>query len=252
VATLLSDVQLSIALEHRHRHVDFVLARYPETANDVRRLISGRHAVALSERRRREHVRPGLTAQSLNTSLKSAFASHGGWTFETIVEEGVIFDHVSPDSRKEGFDISAFDASANLAQLWSLCFGQRPRRDGPALWRAAKDRLPVLTQEIEDMATSGRDFQLEKKAPTVMGDIQFGNWGLAYRDLMRLLDADAQVDVDLYVYITAAPSLRSYLSDGIVDFRIMTDALAQFPRLIRTPIWVIGLGLEELGSRAIG
>ena len=54
--------------------------------------------------------------------------------------------------------------------------------------------------------------------PTIFGDVQFGNWALAYRDLMRLLDADIQLDVNLYVYITGDETLSSRLSEGIVTF----------------------------------
>jgi hypothetical protein len=243
---LLTEIELRIEREHEHRHVEFVLARYPELANEIRSLVTGIHAVALSERRRGEVTRPGLTAGSLNQSLKSAFDAHGGWSFETTVVDGVIYDNPSPDAKKEGFDLSRFDEAANMARLWDQCFGERPLRTGVATWKGYLDKFPDRVPIGDAVALDPSMVRRTRKtAPTILGDIQFGNWGLAYRDLMRLLDADAQVDVDLYVYVTAGPSLGAYLSDGIVDFRIITDALRQFPGLVRTPVWVIALGLGK-------
>jgi hypothetical protein len=247
-AVFLREVDLTIESEARHRHVDFVLARYPEVATEVRRLVTGRHAVALSERRRGAVTRPGLTAGSLNESLKSAFNRAGGWTFESSIQDGVIFDSPSPDSKREGFDLSRFDARANYAQLWTACFGRRPLGGGDALWNAVVDRFPGRFQAAMDIASRGvpgRDLAVDKEAPTVLGDIQFGNWALAYRDLLRLVDADAQIDVDLYIYVTGEQTLNSYLSEGIVTYRSITDALRLFAGLIRVPVWVLGLGLAS-------
>ena len=172
-----------------------------------------------------------------------------GWTFEAAVREGVIFDWLTPDSKKEGFDLARYDAYANVARMWSLCFGRRPLASGETEWTRFRERRPDLegiARDVETAGLPGEDLEWAPRVGTVFGDIQFGNWGLAYRDLLRLIDADRQIQTDLYVYVTGDIDLNAYLSKGIVTFESMVGILGQFERLIRVPVLVIGLGVEDL------
>ncbi len=126
----LTELNLRISAEYRHHHSDLVLARYPEIESEVRSLVSGTHAVVASSRTRSGVSREGLTATSLNESLKGAFVEAGRWGFEATVEDGIIFDSTSLATSREGFDLARYDISSNLAGLWSLCFGRRPVSDG--------------------------------------------------------------------------------------------------------------------------
>jgi hypothetical protein len=202
--------------------------------------------VIATTRRKKEVERGGITANSLNTSLKSSFTNVGGWGFEATVVDGVIFDADTTATTREGFDLAHYDRVSNLARFWNVCFGRRPVHDGAKYWRRELDRRPSWRETTSDPrfqeGEPGTDLVIEPTAPTVVGDIQFGNWALAYRDLMRLLDADVQLDVDLYVYVTGDAALSGELSAGIVTFAGFNSILSQFANLLKVPIWVIGLG----------
>ena len=188
------------------------------------------------------------TAASLNTSLKSAFKTVGRWGFEATVADGVIRDAESTATTREGFDLARYDIASNVGRFWSACNGRRPLVGGDKAWRRELARRPAWAAAASAKSAElavGLDATIDPTEPTIFGDVQFGNWALAYRDLMRLLDADIQLDVDLYVYITGDETLSSQLSEGIVTFEYFTAVLAQFANLLKVPIWVVGLGLEE-------
>ena len=102
---------------------------------------------------------------------------------------------------------------------WSSAIRRRPWSETCSKFRGAGSWLVgrrgrLQPARIAELAV-GLDATIDPSEPTIFGDVQFGNWALAYRDLMRLLDADIQLDVDLYVYITGDETLSSQLSEGI-------------------------------------
>jgi hypothetical protein len=238
---ILAEVELSVGQEHLHGHVRRVLDLNPGVEESVRTSVTGAQAIAGTTRKTKG---AGVTANSLNGALKREFCRRGGWSFEASVRDGVVFDSSSPEAKAEGFDLARYDEGWNLARLWSLCFGSRPVASGEAEWQKAKVRRPDLSERfvaIEEAGEPGLDLQVQPVASVIFGDIQFGNWGLGYRDMLRLIDADDQVRVDLYVYVTGSDKLNRLLSDGIVTFEQTVRILSQFPRLIRVPVWVLGL-----------
>jgi hypothetical protein len=100
------------------------------------------------------------------------------------------------ETRIEGFDIASFDERANLARLWSVCFGRRTVQDGAAavapITSISASAPGSLAEEIDAMGVPGQDLVLDPLEPTVLGEIQFGNWALAHRDIMKLLAAAAR------------------------------------------------------------
>ncbi|MFL5667937.1 MAG: hypothetical protein ACJ77U_00985, partial [Chloroflexota bacterium] len=136
----LSEIELSISSEHHHGHAARVLANSPGLEEEVRQVLTGTVGIARTTRRAQAVQREGLTAASLNQGIKEAFTRVGGWSFEAVVREGVVFDWTSPDSKKEGFDIARYDLAANVARAWSLCFGRRALADGAQEWARFQTR----------------------------------------------------------------------------------------------------------------
>lgn len=85
------------------------------------------------------------------------------------------------------------------------------------------------------------DYVLDKQFLTVVGEFQFGNWALAYRDIIRLLNANTNPGIDFYIYVTATGNLQSQLSANTVNFRQINDVFIQNESLIQIPTWIIGL-----------
>jgi hypothetical protein len=241
----LVDARFAVGAQHFHHHADVLLARHTEVANAVLEGLQFGHPVTPITRKRK--LRPdGLGTPELNRLIRSNLAEQGEWRFEAVVKDGVIFDASAVGGAVRGFDFARYDRRYNLARLWSLCHGRRRLVGGGKLWDHYVASNPDVANFATEMASnqSGVDVAVPKAIPTVLGEIQFGNWALAYRDIMRVLDADAQVDVDIVVYITASGRLASAISDQTVDYDATRVILQEFSSVVRVPIWLIGLDID--------
>lgn len=248
VAGPLSDSRLLISREHLHHHATSVLNEHGAIRSSVTRPLSDVIRIETTERRQRDRRYLGVTAQSLNAALKQRFQTVGGWQFEVTVQDGVILGSSDHETRIEGFDIARFDERANLARLWSVCFGRRPVQDGESLWRRflyKRPHLQDLAREIEAMSTAGEDLVLDPMRPTVLGEIQFGNWALAHRDIMKLLAAAAETEIGLFVYIAADGRLAEMISQGTVSFEKTRDILQEYSSVVTVPTWLVGIDFAE-------
>ena len=156
------------------------------------------------------------------------------------------------DTRGEdrGFDLALFENEDNLETLWDLCYGRRPLKgeQGPRLWsQAVADwDLEVEAQKVKDRMEQGPDGECPDRASqVVLGEIQFANDDYRYVDLLKLLAARQQIDVDLYVYITATGALQEAIATGTVNFDKMRQAVIAFENLIHVPVWLIGLDVPD-------
>ena len=86
----------------------------------------------------------------------------------------------------------------------------------------------------------------------VIGEIQFGNWAMVYKDMFRLVSAiNKRARIDLYVYVVATGNLLKLMSDGVVS---LEDACNRFRENVENhninrPVMIIpldlGLEIEE-------
>ena len=186
----------------------------------------------------------GIDINYLNTILREKLRDDNSLLFEVYNEDGVFYT----SNRKKGFDFAKLDAKYNLIKLWNQCFGKRALYNGETIWEDALKQNDFLQKALEniDLCTDnkGQDVEIKKEIITVLGEIQFGNWGLVYRDLFKLLDADNNSGVDLFIYVTAHNSLLSAASDNIVSFDETNKILSEFSNLVKIPVWVIGLDIE--------
>ncbi len=63
--------------------------------------------------------------------------------------------------------------------------------------------------------------------------------------MFKVLHLDNLADIDLLIYITATGNINEYLSDGIVDFEMVSDILDQYSSILKVPIWLIGIDLKS-------
>lgn len=186
----------------------------------------------------------GIEIDFFNSELRKRLNSNDLLLFEVYNREGIFYT----SNGKKGFDFAQLDYRYNLLQLWNQCFGKRGLYKGEELWESALKQNPFLKEAADEIDFNaferGKDVEVKKEVMTILGELQFGNWGLIYRDLFKLLDADANSGVDLFVYITAHHNLLSYASDQIVNYDDTARVLNEFSHLIKVPVWLIGLDIE--------
>lgn len=186
----------------------------------------------------------GIEINALNSEIRLKLNNDLNLLFELYNDDGVFYTSNS----KKGFDFANIDKTYNLINLWNLCFGRKSLHNGDSHWNKSLEQNEFLKLASLDFDFSqfnkGEDIKIIKNSLTILGELQFGNWGLAYRDLFKVLHADANSGVDLFVYVTAHNNLLSLASDGIVSYEDTIKILNEFSNLIKIPVWVIGLDIH--------
>jgi len=130
----------------------------------------------------------------------------------------------------------------------NLCFGRRAIFKGKELWEEELSNNPSWKYLSDDLnlnnASIGHDTYFKKQIPTVLGEIQFGNWALVYRDILKVIQVERDEDVDLFVYITASGNLANAISSGTVNFSKTKNIFDQYKNILSMQIWLIGLDVR--------
>ena len=134
------------------------------------------------------------------------------------------------------------NSERNLHKLHELCFGKLRYEDGQKRWLKFLENNPDLNEYVNSTDFNKND--VKDDIPLILGEIQFGNWALAYRDFFKVLKANVQTSVDCLIYICPTGELESMLSDGIVTFTKSKKILTEFQKVISVPIWLIGLDIK--------
>ncbi len=169
--------------------------------------------------------------------------------FEVIEEKGVFY-FCEEKSAIGGFDFAIINHKKNITSLRNLCFGELRYYDGKKRWNrflSKNNDLRELADKINHNGYEGKDteyIETNIETPLIVGEIQFGNWALAYRDFFKLLKANVQNSVDCLIYIVPTDNLENMLSGGIVTFDKTVKIIKEFEKVLAVPIWVIGLDLE--------
>lgn len=170
-----------------------------------------------------------------------------------VLEENGVFYFSSKKSSIGGFDFAIINHHNNILSLRNLCYGNLQYADGENRWTEFLKKNPDLIEIANQLK------QIEKKGlnvtsnlddfennPLIVGEIQFGNWALAYRDFFKVLKANVQNSVDCLIYIVPTGDLEVMLSDGIVTFDNSKKIIEDFAKVISVPIWLIGLDVTEI------
>lgn len=237
-------VKLKIDDETFFNNGKVILKALPEIEKNFRDSFSKEGDIETVLRKKRN----GITAASLNRTLRKCLAEYP-INGETHVEHGVFFHH-----KKEGFDFSIYDKEYNFSRLYNYYQGAVGILEGDKKildeykkmgYQRMKEWKGKITT-IQSKVAKNSDYIIEKEELTVAGELQFGNWALIYRDLFRLLDADNDPGIDLYIYVTAAETLSNLLSDNTVSYKQAQKVMKEYLSIIKTPIWLIGLGIEKI------
>ncbi len=239
------DIQFVIKDERFFNNGRIILNSLADFEIKMRKVLSMEEAVETQLRKEKGIAYTGINADSLNKALRRSLIDED-IDCETHVENGVFFHNT-----KEGFDFSVYDKYYNYTRLFNNYLGARGALDGEEkileLYRKQKVKKSKWKNQIHNTISDvgiGKDLLVEKQKLTVVGELQFGNWALVYRDLFRLLDADNDPGIDLYVYITASDHLSDLLSSGTVSYKSAESVIEKYLNIIKTPVWLIGLDIE--------
>lgn len=229
-----------------HRNAELFLKSFPELRiNIINSLILKLNSIKhkISTKDGVNYKRVG--AKSVNISLRNSLRTVEDIKFEIKYKEGVLFD--SP--KTEWFDFSIFDEQLNVVNFRNYCFGERASFQGDLEWTQELDKRADWQSHADDLELPnlkkrGSNIIFPKNKPTVIGEIQFGNWALAYYDMFKVLHLDNLVDLDLLIYIAATGNLNEYLSDGIVNYNKMEAIIQEYSSILKVPIWLIGIDVE--------
>jgi hypothetical protein len=240
-------IKIKISNELFHHHSEGILKHYSYIYNLFVAALQKSINIDLSIRTKKKMQTSGITAASLNKEIRELLKSINNIEFEINQVDGVYF----VSGQTNGFDFGLIDTEYNLINFRNLCFGKRHLNNGIKEWKEFlenpknshyKDKAQNLN--IIKANNIGLDLTVQKKNPIILGEIQFGNWALAYRDFFKVLKANVLTNVDMLIYIVPDGKLQSLLSDGIVTFNGTKDIISEFAKVITVPIWLIGLDIE--------
>ncbi|QTM98452.1 hypothetical protein ERJ70_03575 [Sediminibacillus dalangtanensis] len=238
--------KLFISNEKFHRNAELFLSNFPDLKNQV----------SLSLTKEVENIKYYVTkknnkffkrikADSLNKSIKNNLSRISDIKFEVEYKEGTLLD--SP--KTGGFDFALYDEEHNLVNFRNYCFGRRAVYNGQEVW----DNELLKREEWADIANrlnllnnnqKGEDITHPKYKPTIIGEVQFGNWGLLSYDLLKVLHLDNLVDLDLLIYVTASGELNQEISDGTVNYYKAEEIIDKYSNILKVPIWLLGVDIR--------
>lgn len=242
--------RLFISEQEYFRQSDFFLNQYSELKKEIESVLNGEitnQKFSMTYRHSSKGLKyiPRLESIPLNKGIRKRFhQSKLDFKYEVTYKEGVFYDSF----KNQGFDFALWDQEYNFMNFRNLCFGRRALSNGQEHWdkeilRNANWEEISRNLEVEKLE-KGLDAELRKSQPTILGEIQFGNWGLIYRDILKVVQVEKDEDVDLLIYITATGNLNNRISTATVNFKKTKELFEEFKSVLSMPIWLIGVDIE--------
>ena len=219
---------------------------HKDEIDNILHLLEGEYQVGYVKRKRK--FPHGINANSLNEAIREKLKLIPGIEGETNVVFG---SFLPPVSGKGEFDFSRYDKLTNFYRLWNYCYGTNAARNGQEIFDQYV-RSPKTKQDWEMFIEVQRPKKYEEElvVPSdvfnIIGEIQFGNWAMVYKDMFRLVSAiNKKAEIGLYIYIVAADNLKKLMSDGVVS---LNDAYRRFKENIENhnitkPVMIVPLDL---------
>ncbi|QPW51915.1 hypothetical protein G9298_30260 (plasmid) [Bacillus thuringiensis] len=241
--------ELYIADEKHFRHSDLFLDNYTDVKEAIMCALNGKVTeqkfyYEFKKNKKNSYYKGRIETIPLNKGIRNRFKnSKLKLKYEVTFKEGVFFDSLQTG----GFDFAHIDDQYNLVNFRNLCSGRRAVFDGQVLWQKELEKRPLwyeLSKKLNFEIPMGIDLYFKKQIPTILGEIQFGNWSLVYRDILKVIQIERDEDVDLFIYITAAGNLANAISDGTVNFEKSKSIFEEFKSILSMPIWLIGIDIK--------
>lgn len=172
----------------------------------------------------------GINAHSLNEAVRERLKQVDGIEGETDVVFG---SFLPPIHTKGEFDFSIYDKDTNFYNLWNHCYGKEAVRNGDEIIeycirddKTSNEWLAFIEKQKPKKYEENLEIPSDADVFNIIGEIQFGNWAMVYKDMFRLVSAiNKKAKIDLYVYVAADGNLKKLMSDGVVGFE---DACKRF------------------------
>lgn len=240
--------RLSVSKEYYHHHSFEIINAYKELKESFTASLSKEINISTRIKKTGLIESVGIKAEDLNKEIRKLLISipNNEIKFEVYEENGVFY-FSEEKSSIGGFDFAILNHYNNILALRNLCFGSLQYADGEMRWGKFLDKNPDLieiAETLKKIGEKGKNIEKENQessAPLIVGEIQFGNWALAYRDFFKVLKADVQNSVDCLIYIVPTGNLEKLLSDGIVTFDKTKKIMEEFSKVITVPVWLIGI-----------
>ncbi len=201
----------------------------------------------------RSDGRFGISATSLNIALRNQM----NISVPTAYGECYVKDGMFLHNSKEGFDFAIYDDNFNICNIVNSFVGNPGKLYGDTKIDYIYNKvLNIQTHQVYDqqtwrnriapylVGTLGNNINATRDCMTIVGELQFGNWALVKHDLLRLLNSSESAQIDYYIYVAATGNLKNALSAQIVTYDSIRSAIEENQRLIKTPLWVIGLDFQ--------
>lgn len=242
--------RLYIRDQEHFRQSEFFLNQYSELKTEIESILNGeitdqKFSMTYAQKKEGLKYLPRLKSTPLNRGIRQRFhQSKLDFKYEVTYKEGIFYD----SKKNQGFDFALWDQEYNFMNFRNLCFGRRALSYGKDYW----DKEIRKNSGWEDMNEKlgayklgkGVNIDYKKSQPTILGEIQFGNWGLVYRDILKVVQVERDEDVDLLIYITATGNLDKRISTATVNFKKTKDLFEEFKNVLSMPIWLIGIDIE--------
>ena len=243
--------KLFVSKEHYHHHAYEILNTHSDLRDDLINCLSSKILIETRIKKTKNKNSKGIKADILNIELRKLLQNklENEVKFEVNEEKGVFY-FSSEKSTIGGFDFAILNHIKNINSLRNLCFGELHYHEGEKRWneflKKNKD-LSYIAKELEQKENIGIDIEFKEQdtdTPLIVGEIQFGNWALAYRDFFKVLKANVQNSIDCLVYVVPTGGLETMLSDGIVTYDKSVKILNDFAKVVSVPVWVIGIDIR--------
>lgn len=244
-------INLFITKEFYHHHSYEIINSHRLLQGNLRNSLTNEINITTRIKKTGNIETKGIKAEDLNKEIRELLKSipDNKFKFEVYEENGVFY-FSEEKSSIGGFDFAVLNHYNNILALRNLCFGSLQYADGENRWAKFLKKNPDLIEisdKLKNIEKNGYNIDSEfqdNSTPLIVGEIQFGNWALAYRDFFKVLKADVQNSIDCLIYIVPTGELEKLLSDGIVTFDKTKKIIEEFSKVISVPVWLIGIDVK--------
>lgn len=244
-------VNLFIAEEYYHHHAYEIMNTHLDLKTRFCQMLNTEINVIPRIKKKKNETLRAIKADHLNQELRRVMTEDYNTDVKLEVSEDKgVFYFASHKSSIGGFDFAFIDHYRNLLALRNICFGELSYHNGIKRWNSFLEKNEDLNDLALKIQTEGKigqniDFDRSiKQKPLIVGEIQFGNWALVYRDFFKVLKANVQNSVDCLIYVVPTNNLEKSLSEGIVTFDKTVRVIKDFEKVINVPVWVVGLDVD--------